>query len=261
MRLRKRLFTPILAFLLLFALVPAAKAQTGSFDRDAGAAELPYSGEYRVRINGGYVAEHTERVGDTDCLRVDLFLEGATDARPLSSISFKLLYDPAQLTYVKAKSLSANGVMSYLNPGVAGMIQYAFISTNGSVIPGTTPLLTLWFTLAEGLAPGTQIRFAFGEAIRADSVDLTDYSTQKCTVGAVLRPFGIGPIYGDANCDCDVGAADAALVLRALVGLDSLSGQGLLNAKVDGAAALSVQDAALILRYIVKLIDRFPVQE
>ena len=81
------------------------------------------------------------------------------------------------------------------------------------------------------------------------------------TVGAQLKPFGIAPIYGDANCDCLVTAADAALVLRTLVGLDTLSAIGADNAKVAGESSVSAQDAALILRYVVKLIERFPVEE
>ena len=67
-------------------------------------------------------------------------------------------------------------------------------------------------------------------------------------------------LYGDANCDGKVTAADAAIVLRVLVGLDTLSGQGMKNALVSGGETLSAEDAALILRYVVKLIDRFPVE-
>ncbi|MBQ1820627.1 MAG: 5'-nucleotidase C-terminal domain-containing protein [Clostridia bacterium] len=66
---------------------------------------------------------------------------------------------------------------------------------------------------------------------------------------------------GDANCDGHVTAADAALILRSLVGLAELSEQGALNADVDGDCEVTAEDAALILRYIVKLIEVFPVEE
>ena len=191
---------------------------------------------------------------------MDLYLDGVTDERLLSSISFKLLYDPDQLAYVKYKSLSGNGLMNTVNAGTPGVIQYAFISTSGSLVDGNTPLLTLWFTLAEDLGPGTQICFAFGEEIRADSVAAGNYSSQKRSVGAQLKPYGIGPIFGDANCDCEVTAADAAMILRALVGLDALSEAGRVNANVDGNASVTAADAAMILRYVVKCIDRFPAE-
>ncbi len=66
---------------------------------------------------------------------------------------------------------------------------------------------------------------------------------------------------GDANCDGQVTAADAALILRSLVGLNELSAQGALNADVDGDGEVTAEDAAIILRYIVKLIETFPAEE
>lgn len=69
------------------------------------------------------------------------------------------------------------------------------------------------------------------------------------------------PLYGDANCDGRINSLDAALVLRALAGLDTLSAAGLLNAKVSGGAELSSYDAILILQYVVHRIDHFPVEE
>ena len=251
---RNHLISLILALLLVCSLVPAAAAETEPVD-------LPKTGDYVIRIDGGYVHEHTETVNGKECLRVDLFLDGVTNERLLSSIQFKLLYDQALLTYEKSKGLSGNGAMSSLNPNVPGMVQYAFISANGTLLNGTTPLLTLWFTVAEDLPVGTQIRFAFGDRIKADSIPKGSTSSQKRTVGVQLHPFGIAPIYGDANCDCEVTAADAALVLRALVGLETLSETGSENAKVAGQGTYSAEDAALILRYVVGLIERFPAEE
>ena len=193
---------------------------------------------------------------------MDLYLDGVTSEQMLSSISMKLLYDPDQLTYVKSKSLSGSGLMNVMNSNVLGLVQYAFISSFGTVIGGTTPLLTLWFTTAEDLPDGTQIRFAFSEPVKADSISPGSYNSQKRSVGVRLIPYTVGETrFGDANCDGSVTPADAALVLRALVGLNTLSEQGMKNAKVDGTDALNAQDAALILRYIVRLIMLFPVQE
>ena len=249
---RNHLIYLILAFLLVLSLVPAAGAETAP-------ADLPTTGDYIVRIDGGYVSNHTETVNGRGCLRVDLFLDGVTKERLLSSIELKLLYDPELLTYEKSKSLSGNGAMSTLNPNEPGKIQYAFISANGSMLNGTTPLLTLWFTLREDLPAGTQIRFAFSEPVKAYSI-AEGNSAKKRTVGAQMNAFGLGVLFGDANCDGSVTAADAALVLRALVGIDALSETGSENAKTEGKSSVSAQDAALILRYIVGLIRRFPAE-
>ena len=56
-------------------------------------------------------------------------------------------------------------------------------------------------------------------------------------------------------------AADAATILRAAVGLHALSEAGRVNADVDGSGSVTAADAALILRRVVKLIDRFPAEE
>lgn len=273
MRLSKRLLSLVLAVLLCPAFVSAAEAKTDTPTPTATATPtpvptappptiLPTEGDYVIRIDGGVVSEHLETVDGKDCLRVDLFLDGVTTARLLSSISFKLLYDPTQLTFEKYSSLA--GSMSFVNPNVPGLIQFAYVSMNGTQVSGTTPLLTLWFTLANGLPEGTQISFAFSEPIKADSVAKGSYHSEKRSVGAQLKPYILGEatvLYGDANCDGAVTAADAAHVLRSLIGLDTISEQGLKNAGVSGAETLSAEDAALILRYIVKLIGKFPVEE
>lgn len=223
-----------------------------------GAVVLPRSGDYVARIDGGYAAEHMETVDGTACLRVDLYLDGVTADCKLSSISFKLVYDPAQLTYVKYAGMGGSGAMSAANPNAAGLFQYSFISTNGTLTNGK-PLLTLYFRLADGLPSGTQIRFGFSEPIKASSLG-EGYTSDPRSVGVQLKPYVIDKLWGDANCDGEVTAADASLVLRALVGLETLSGQGLLNAKVEGKPTLSAQDAALILRRVVGLIAAFPVE-
>lgn len=68
------------------------------------------------------------------------------------------------------------------------------------------------------------------------------------------------PLYGDANCDGMVTAADAALILRAVVGLSELSPRGAINADVDNDLAVTAVDAAAILRYVVGLIESLPVE-
>ena len=95
------------------------------------------------------------------------------------------------------------------------------------------------------------------------SVDLTGVAIkQDYTVMAMYRNPAL---YGDANCDTAVNAADAAAVLRHVVKLIKLSDQGMINGKVtlpvNGNNDINAGDAAAILRYTVHLIFKFPVEE
>ena len=70
------------------------------------------------------------------------------------------------------------------------------------------------------------------------------------------------PVFGDANLDGVVTAADAALVLRALVGLSAIAKEGMVNADVapDNDLKPNAADAAAILRYVVGLIKNFEIE-
>ena len=65
-------------------------------------------------------------------------------------------------------------------------------------------------------------------------------------------------LYGDVNFDGKVTSADAAAVLRTIIGLEELPVLNALNADVDGSGEITAEDAATILRYVVKLIDALP---
>lgn len=65
-------------------------------------------------------------------------------------------------------------------------------------------------------------------------------------------------LFGDANCDGKITAADAAAVLRAVVGLSTLPARSVWNADADGSGDIKTADAVTILRYVVKLIDTLP---
>ena len=66
-------------------------------------------------------------------------------------------------------------------------------------------------------------------------------------------------VYGDVNCDGMITPADAALILRSIVGLSTLGAQNMLNADVNGDGVITAEDAACILRYVVGLIEALPV--
>ena len=73
-------------------------------------------------------------------------------------------------------------------------------------------------------------------------------------------PKLVPTVYGDVNGNGKVTSADAAAILRSLVGYGPLSEQGKVNAEVDGDGRVTIWDATMILRYVVDLIDRFPVE-
>ncbi len=67
--------------------------------------------------------------------------------------------------------------------------------------------------------------------------------------------------YGDVNGDGEVDIMDVIIVLRHIVGLENIIGEGLLRAKVSPHGEdIGVADAILILRYIVGLITEFPME-
>ena len=226
--------------------------------------DLPTEGDYVLRIDGGSVQEHMERKNDTDCLRVDVFIDGVTEQRLLSSLTyFNLAYSTDQLQYV-AHTLPS-GSMGSVNADESadpGLIRFAFVSVNGLLIDSNTPLLTVYFKLSDRLRDGDTIRFAFCSEITADSINRTNYRAEPRSVGAVLNPFLYGTVlYGDADCDGEVTASDASLILRSLVGLSTIGDRGRVNACVSGESELCAADAALILRRLVLLIDHFPIEE
>ena len=71
-----------------------------------------------------------------------------------------------------------------------------------------------------------------------------------CTVCSAVHAFG------DADGDGSISAADARLVLRAAVGLDSPANRTIMD--VDGDAEITTSDARLVLRYSVGLETAFP---
>jgi len=68
-------------------------------------------------------------------------------------------------------------------------------------------------------------------------------------------------VYGDVDGDRKVTVNDAVMVLRGIVGLIDLKDWQLEAGDVTGTGALSVDDAIQILRHVVEIIDTFPVEE
>ncbi|MBN1348100.1 T9SS type A sorting domain-containing protein [candidate division KSB1 bacterium] len=99
--------------------------------------------------------------------------------------------------------------------------------------------------------PCTDVPITFESALfntGEDSVITTDGSVK-------INPI---PVYGDVDENGLIQAHDAALILKHLVGIDTLLCQQLANADVTLDGSVSALDASMILQYIVVLIDSLP---
>ena len=92
------------------------------------------------------------------------------------------------------------------------------------------------------------------------SVSYTDSFSSQGGVSAVGDVTRVVNLFGDVQVNDQVQAFDAARLLAISVGLVSSNTQTTLVGDVDGGGAIQAFDASLVLQYVVRLIDRFPVQ-
>ena len=121
-------------------------------------------------------------------------------------------------------------VLSGLYAGYTGYVIETFVRITLTVTPSPSP------TAVPAVTP-------------------TPRPTPVPTPFPTLNPDGIYD-YGDANCDGAITAADAALILRYIVKLNTLGGQCLANADANADGQITAADAALVLRFIVKLENK-----
>ncbi len=175
----------------------------------------------------------------------------------VSSAQIFLAYDPEVLALRKTE-----GAFDWTVNDKNGTISAVWASDTEQLLKNGEEVLTLWFAKI-GDAEKTDVAFtentlgtgsSIGFAANGSVVELEAGTADgSITFDAIL--------YGDANCDGMITAADAALVLRSIVGLSALTKRGALNAEVDGDGSVTAADAAAILRYVVGLINIFPVQQ
>ncbi|MDE3058375.1 MAG: T9SS type A sorting domain-containing protein [Bacteroidota bacterium] len=78
------------------------------------------------------------------------------------------------------------------------------------------------------------------------------------TTNGGVNVISLTPVYGDVDKNGQIQPADAAAILKYLVGIDTLDAQSLLNADVTNNGFVSALDATAILKYVVHLINSFP---
>ena len=170
----------------------------------------------------------TQKTRELIC--IDSFNEFLTDTtwHYLSPVSIEMESLPNQLEYRKGEELDVTGGV------ITTYYDYDIVEEET-----ITPDMVTGFDSTIG---GTQTLTVSFEG-KTTTFDVTVY---------------VPTIYGDANFDNKVTSADAAVVLRSIIGLGVLPIQNALNADVTGDGEITAEDAATILRYVVKLIDALP---
>ena len=189
-------------------------------------------------------------------IRVDSLPEAGLK---VNSAQIFLTYDTNALEF-----RSAEGKLDWTAAEKRGKLMAVWASETPVLLENEDVVLTVYFAAPKAKAGSkVDIEFTMNLMDTSSAVSFTFggkvLELEAITVDGSITFADI--LLGDANCDGAVTAADAALVLRSIVGLNELSAQGALNADVDGDLEITAEDAALILRYIVKLIEKFPVEE
>ena len=191
--------------------------------------------------------------------RYDVTIENIPENFEAIGLQVFLSFDADVLTFIRVES-----DFDYVIAQKDNTVQFAWASDTEGVLEDGQVLFSIIFA-APDCEAGTEtaIPFTVNALNVASSVAIVKdgkvVSLPTFTVDGCIR-FSV-PLWGDANCDGIVTAADAALILRSVVGLSALSAVGAFNGDVDGDLAITAADAALILRYVVGLIDLFPVEE
>ncbi|MBQ6234533.1 MAG: 5'-nucleotidase C-terminal domain-containing protein [Clostridia bacterium] len=158
----------------------------------------------------------------------------------------------------------AEGLLDWQSAEKDGKLMFSWASDTAVLLNNEDIVLTLWFAAPNAKAGETAAVVFTTNVLDTASAMSFMYGNQLIELEAETIDGSItfaDILLGDANCDGQVTAADAALVLRSIVGLNELSALGAFNADVDGDCEVTAEDAALILRYVVRLIDKFPAEE
>ena len=181
-------------------------------------------------------------------------------ARAVNSMQIFLRYDHAILELAKHE-----GAVDWMINDVDALFSAVWASETDVTVADDEIVLTLWFRKIGNAAADAPVEICFVENT------LGNVSALSFVEGSTVTEYEVNtedgsilfetPLLGDANLDGQITAADAALVLRALVGLSELSTRGMLNADADGDGEITAEDAALILRLVVGLINTFPAEK
>ena len=201
-----------------------------------------------------YVTENGERLYPVK-VRVENLPDGTLG---INAAQIFLQYDHRLLELRRSE-----GLVEWTLSNDGTMLSAVWASDAEVTVKDGDALLTLYFA-AEAAVPELYSEITFTQGALGESSSLSyleDGVTTDLAVNTVDGGIRLeAPAFGDANCDGMITAADAALILRSLVGLSELTMRGAANADVDGDGTVAAADAAAILRFVVGLIDAFPAQ-
>ncbi|MDE5754908.1 MAG: hypothetical protein K2H89_10270 [Oscillospiraceae bacterium] len=224
----------------------------------------------------------TAAQGSDFTLKVDL---SGVPAAGVSAAEFAVTYDASVITI---KDVAAGSIVNTDSDGFddvavfkaeyseAGKITvtYGTVGDNWVAADGTFLTITGTASGEEGASTAVEIvamgrPFYDGSKDKIDEVyvgsissdgTVTNYNV-KATAGSVTIGDG-GNIstttkLGDADENGKIEILDVVMMNRVYVGVESISGQGKINADVDGDGKITLSDSMNVLRYLVHLIDNF----
>ena len=112
----------------------------------------------------------------------------------------------------------------------------------------------VWGEEPDGTKPGKNTTPVTTTTTTGPSTTTTTTTTVSGEDGDIL--------YGDANLDKKVSAADAVAILQSIANKDKyeLKPQGKINGDVDGESGITGTDALVILKKDAGLVDKLPIK-
>lgn len=171
----RKIIAAILAALMLLAALPAAAA-----------AEA----DYTLMIPGGRIDDAIAEIDGYRFLRTDVYLNGVTDDKLLTALVFDLTFDPTLIEYAMSsqdlgeyyllatnaagETVSQRSILINDRDAKQGALRFVFASDYGCRIEAEKPLISLYFFFVGNIAENTEIEFAIGDEIEAESVAMTE---------------------------------------------------------------------------------------
>lgn len=222
----------------------------------------------------------TAAQGSDFTLKVDL---GGVPAAGVSAAEFAVTYDASVITI---KDVAAGSIVNTDSDGISDVaifkadyseagkitVTYGTVGDNWVAADGTFLTITGTASGKDGASTAVEIT-AMGRPLYEGSQDkideiyvgsiasdgkVTNYNVQA-TAGSVTIGEGGGSttMLGDADENGKIEIQDVVMMNRVYVGVETISGQGRINADVDGDGKITLSDSMNVLQFLVHLIDNF----
>ncbi|MCD7958668.1 MAG: dockerin type I domain-containing protein [Ruminococcus sp.] len=145
--------------------------------------------------------------------------------------------------------------MGYTDPSGFGVLK---LVDDSAVVSGTTTTTTTGDTITTTTTTTTVTETDTTEDTTDSTATetMTDTATNTETAASTVLTSDV--FYGDVNLDGTISLADVILFNKANAGSVALNEQATLNADCDGSGSVSTEDALVLLRFLVQLVDVLP---